>query len=441
MKHNPLTCCIILVLLPVSVFSADWTQWRGPSGEGISQTKSLPTQWSEEKNITWKTALPGRGWSSPVIEGDRIWVTAAHEIPASEEDRKKRIKSNTGGQPLIVLEKALFHAICIHRDTGKILHNVELFSVDDPQWIHRFNSYASPTPIIENGRVYCHFGTYGTACVDSSSGKVVWKNLEMHCMHENGPGGSPVIVGDVLFFHMDGSDKQYVAALNKKDGKLAWSTGRSGKLHSNPQLKKAYGTPLVMRRDNAVELVSAGANWVYGYDPVTGKEKWKVDYETLGFSNVARPVSGEGMLFLSTCFMRPEMLGIKLKGQPEIVWRYRKSVPNSPSPVYVDGLLFFVGDSGGLVTCLEASSGKLIWSERIASGKYWAAPLAAGGRIYFHSEEGVTTVVKAGREFEVIAESSIDGKLMASAAVAGDALFLRTDKALYRIENKATTSR
>ena len=440
MKRNLLPCSVILTLLSVCELSAEWNQWRGPSGAGISRAKALPTQWSEKKNVKWKTALPGRGWSSPVIEGDRIWVTVAHEFLASEEDSKKRLKGNTGSQPLTVLETARFHAICVDRDSGRILHDVELFSVNEPQWVHRYNSYASPTPIIDKGRVYCHFGTYGTACVDGSSGKVIWKNLDIHCMHENGPGGSPVIVGDVIFFHMDGSDKQYVTALNKNDGKLAWRTDRSGKLHSNPQLKKAYSTPLVTRRGEKAELISAGANWVYGYDPLTGDEKWKVDYERLGFSNVARPVTGNGMLFLSTCFMRAEMLGISLKGKPEIVWRYRKSVPSSPSPIFVDGLLFFVGDSGGLVTCLEAKSGKLVWSERIASGKYWAAPFVAAGRIYFHSEEGVTTVIRAGREFEVIAENSLDGKLMASAAVAGDVLFLRTDKALYSISNKASSS-
>ncbi len=235
MKRNSLPCSVILILLSANALPADWNQWRGPSGAGISQAKSLPTQWSEKKNIAWKTPLPGRGWSSPVIEGERIWVTAADETLATEEASKKRLKGNTGSQPLIVLEKARFHAICIDMDSGKILHNVELFSVREPQWVHRFNSYASPTPIIEKGRVYCHFGTYGTACVDSASGKVLWRNLDMHCMHENGPGGSPVIAGDIIFFHMDGSDQQYVAALNKKDGKLAWRTGRSGKLHSNPQ--------------------------------------------------------------------------------------------------------------------------------------------------------------------------------------------------------------
>lgn len=440
MKRNLLPCPVIFILSSLSVISADWTQWRGAAGDGVSDAKALPTQWSEKKNIKWKTVLPGRGWSSPVIEGEHIWVTTAHETLATEEASKKRLKSNTGSQPLTVLEQASFHAICIDRDSGRILHDVKLFSVDEPQWVHRYNSYASPTPVIEGGRVYCHFGTYGTACVDGSSGKVLWRNLDLDCMHENGPGGSPVLVGDILFFHMDGSDKQYVVALNKKDGKIAWKTDRSGKLHSNPQLKKAYSTPLVLPRGDASELISAGANWVYGYDPLTGDERWKVDYERLGFSNVARPVTGDGMLFLSTCFMRAEMLGISLKGKPEIVWRYRKSVPSSPSPIFVDGLLFFVGDSGGLVTCLEAKSGKLVWSERIASGKYWAAPFVAAGRIYFHSEEGVTTVIRSGRKFEVIAENTLDGKLMASAAVAGNVLFLRTDKALYSIGNKESAS-
>jgi outer membrane protein assembly factor BamB len=201
-------------------------------------------------------------------------------------------------------------------------------------------------------------------------------------------------------------------------------------MHQNPQLKKAYGTPLMAGKT----LLSPAANWLYGYDPASGEEQWKLSYETLGFSNVARPVLGDNdMVFLSTCFMRPQMLGVKLGEQPEVTWRYKKAVPNSPSPIYVDGLLYFVGDSGGLVTCLEAKSGEHVWSERIASGKYWAAPLYAGGLLYFHNEDGVTTVLKAGREFEVVAENELDGQLMASAAVEGDDLILRTDKALYRI--------
>jgi outer membrane protein assembly factor BamB len=364
-----------------------------------------------------------------VISGGQVWVTTAREVEASEEEAERRKQSNTGGQPLTVLEEATFYALCIDLSSGELLHEIELFKVEKPQWVHRFNSYASPSPVIESGRLYCHFGTFGTACVDTKTAKVLWTNQELNCMHENGPGGSPVLSGDRLIFHMDGSDVQYIAALDKATGKLAWKTGRSGEMHENPQLKKAYGTPLLV----GGEVLSPAANWLYAYDPKDGKENWKLSYETLGFSNVARPVVGDGMIFLSTCFMRPQMLGIRLGKEPEIVWRHEKAVPSSPSPLYVDGLLYFIGDSGGLASCVEAETGDVVWSERISSGKYWAAPLHAGGKIYFHSEEGVTTVIDAGPEFKVLAENTLDGKLMASAAVANDDLILRTDKALYRI--------
>ena len=414
----------------------DWPQWRGADGMGHATSTKLPVEWSEQNNVSWRTELPGRGWSSPVIADGKIWMTAAHEKLASEEDAEKRLKENTGGQPLTLLETARFHALCVDAESGELLHDIELFSVDEPQWVHRFNSYASPTPVVAGGKLFCHFGTFGTACVDAADGEVLWKKLDLHVMHENGPGSSPVAVGDLLAFNMDGSDEQFVVALKQSDGSVAWKTERSGKLNDNPQLKKAYGTPIVLQLDGGEQLVSPGANWIYGYDPATGEELWKVDYETLGFSNVARPVAGGGLLFNSTCFMRAEMQAIKLGPQPEVVWKYKKSVPKSPSPVLVGDLLYFVGDSGGLVTCLEAATGELVWSERIASGKYWSAPLAAAGKIYFHSEEGVTTVIEAGREFKVLAENELDGKHMASAAVSGDALFLRTDQALYRIEAK-----
>ncbi|MEE2808544.1 MAG: PQQ-binding-like beta-propeller repeat protein [Verrucomicrobiota bacterium] len=423
-----------LVLFQNHSLQADWPQWRGESGQGHVLGERVAIKWSEKENVIWKVKTPGRGWSSPVIESGKIWITAAHETLATEEETRERLKANTGSQPLTLLKEAKFHAICVEQETGKIIHDLELFSVSEPQWVHRFNSYASSTPVVEKGKVYCHFGTYGTACVDSQTGKVLWKNLELKCMHENGPGSSPVVIGDHLIFHMDGSDVQYVAALNKNNGSVAWKTFRTGKMHSNPQLKKGYSTPILVLRDGGEEIISPGANWLYSYDSLSGKEKWKVDYETLGFSNVARPVSGDGMVYVATCFMRSQMLGINIKSEPKIVWRYKKGVPNSPSPIYSKGLLYFVGDSGGLVTCLDGKSGKLVWSERIASGKYWAAPFIANGHIYFHNEDGVTTVIREGREFDVISRNVIAGKLMASAAVSDGAIFLRSDDALYKIQ-------
>lgn len=415
---------------------SNWPQWRGASGQGHSQYDNLAVSWNEKDNITWKVKTKGRGWSSPVIFDNQIWYTSAEEILASEDEAKERLKKNTGSQPLTLLKSSKFFVTCMDKNSGEVLHHIDLFSVDKPQWVHRFNSYASPTPVVEKGRIYCHFGTYGTACVDTESGKVIWKNLDLKCMHENGPGSCPVIYDDLIIFHMDGSDVQYVAALNKNDGSLAWKTSRSGEMNSNPQLKKGYSTPIVINRNGKSELISPGANWLYSYNPTNGVENWKVDYEILGFSNVARPVSSDDMIYVATCFMRSQMLGISSGEKPKIEWRYKKGVPNTPSPLYSDGLLYFVGDSGGLVTCLDSKNGELIWSERIASGKYWSAPFIANGKIYFHNEDGVTTVIREGKKFEILSENKLDGKLMSSAAISEGAIFIRSDKAIYKIEKK-----
>ena len=432
-----LSATLLLVSLQFAAPAADdWPQWRGPAGQGHSDATDLPTKWAAEKSVSWKTSIPGRGWSSPVIEGEQVWLTTAHEKLASEEDAKKRLKANTGGQPLTVLETVRLHAICLDRKTGRILHDIEVLRKKEPQWVHELNSYASPTPIIENGRRYCHFGSYGTACVDTASAKVLWRNQELHVMHENGPGSTPVLWKNRVIFHMDGSDRQYIAGLDAKTGKLAWRTDRSGEMNKNHQLKKAYGTPLVLEIDGKDHVVSPAADWLYGYDPATGKELWRLSYGVLGFSNVPRPVAGNGMIFLSTSFMRAQILAIRYgeSANPSIAWRHKRSVPKTSSPILVGKELYFVSDSGGVVSCLDALTGKVHWQERI-KGNHSSSPTYADGKLYFHSRKGVTTVIKPGKgKLEVLANNQLPGQHMSSLAIAGNALFLRTDKSLYRIE-------
>lgn len=426
------------IVLLLSIFTltaqADWKQWRGPTGQGHT-TANPPTTWSESENVKWRASVPGKGWSSPVIEGDQIWVTTAHERQATAAERAERLKSNTGGQPVVVLSLVRLHAVCFDKNTGKLLHDIEVLTKKDPQWAHKLNSYASPTPVIENGRLYCHFGAYGTACVDTRTARVIWRNQDLVVHHENGPGSTPVLWKDKLIFHMDGSDEQYIAALDAATGKLAWRTDRSGEMNANPQLKKSYGTPLILETNGKATLYSPAADWLYGYDPDTGKELWKLNYGMLGFSIVPRPVAGHGMLYMSTSFMRPQLLAVRIDkpGKPEIAWNYDKGVSNQPSPILVGDELYFVSDSGGLVTCLDAHTGKVHFRERIG-GNYSASPLHANGKIYFHSREGETSVLQAGKKFTVLAANKLDGGLMASAAVDGNALILRTDEALYRIE-------
>ncbi len=427
----------LLWLIQGSV-QADWPQWRGPTGQGHAQGK-LPTTWSEDKNIAWKTPIPGRGWSSPVIEGNRIWLTTAFETPADPDDAKERLKKNTGGQPLTLLAKVELHAIGLDRDSGELLHQIPLLEVEKPQWIHRQNSYASPTPIIEDGKLYAHFGAYGTACLDTESTKVLWTNQKLHVMHENGPGSCPVLWKDHLIAHMDGSDAQFVVAFEKATGKIAWKTARSGEMNKNPQLKKAYGTPLIAELGGGDQLLSNAADWLYAYDPATGDELWKMPYGRLGFSNVPRPLVGHGLIFIATGFMKSEMYAIRAdgRGEAEIAWSYRRNVPTAPSPILIGEHLYFVSDQGGLITCLNAKSGKLVWKERAGGAAYWASPLYGDGKLYFHAEEGLTLVLKPGDRFEKIAENRLDGRIMGSAAADDDSLFIRTEEALYRITEPA----
>lgn len=426
---------ILLALGLASNTQADWKQWRGPTGQGHANAK-LPTEWSETKNVMWRTPVPGKGWSSPVVEGNQIWMTTAFETPATKEEAAERLKSNTGGVPVNVLRSVSLHALCVDKNTGKLMHNVRVITKKEPQWVHKLNSYASPSPILEAGRLYCHFGSYGTACIDAKTSKVAWLNEKIWVNHENGPGSTPVLWKDLLIFHMDGSDQQFVVALDKKTGLEKWRTSRSGKMHANPQLKKSYGTPLIQEINGKPILFSPGSNWLYAYDPANGRELWKTEYGGLGFSLVPKPVTGHGMIFMSTGFMKAKLLAVRYEktAKPDIAWSYARSVSTQPSPLLVGDELYFITESGGLITCLNAHTGQPHWVERIG-GNYSASPTFSNGKIYFHSREGVTTILQAGKTFKVLAKNILEGQHMASAAVDGNALILRTDKALYRIED------
>ena len=426
--------------------AADWPQWRGADGQGVATAKNLPLTWSESENVAWKTPLPGKGWSSPVVVGNRIWLTAAIETPDTPENAQKRLKANTGNQPLNLAAQVEFIAVGLDRDSGKIVQQISLFIQKEPQWVHELNSYASPSPVIDRGLLYCHFGTFGTACVDLVTNKILWTNRDIPLMHENGPGSSPMIAGDLLVFHCDGSDKQFVVALDRLTGKVVWQTDRSGKMNENPQLKKAYGTPLLMTIKGEPQVISPGADWLYSYDPKTGKELWKLPYGILGFSIVPRPVTGHGMIYFSTSYMQSELLAVRVDGsdgqpEPHIVWRSKKGIPKIPSPLLVESELYLVSDEGGVVTCLDALTGEAVYRERI-DGKFCSSPIFADGKLFFCDREGVTTVVQPGREFKVLAKNHLDSGMMASPVAVDTALFLRTEKALYRIEagKKATAA-
>ena len=422
----------LLLLNSVSI-TGNWPEWRGPSAQGQANASGLPETWSETSNVAWKTPLPGRGHSTPVMWGDHIWLTTAIEKTATSEEAKRRLESNTGDQPLVVLSSVSLRAVCVDRNSGKILHDIELLNVKDPQWAHQLNSYASPTPVLEEGRLYAHFGSFGTVALDTKTQKVLWKNEELNVMHENGPGSTAVLHGDRLISHFDGSDQQFIAAFDKNTGKLAWKTSRSGEMDPRPQQKKAYGTPLIVTINGQPQVVSSAANNIYGYDPQTGQELWKIHYGELGFSMSTVPVADDQQIYFSTAFGKSAVIALKHAGvkTPEVAWRNNKNAPKMCSPVLHNDLLFYV-DDGGIVSCVDVKTGEAFYRERIG-GKFSASPIFADGKLYFSSREGVVTVIAASKEFKILSQNTLDGSLMASPIADGSALFLRTDKALYKI--------
>lgn len=432
---------LVVTLTALAAADVPWPQWRGPAGEGHAPAASdLPITWSETEHVAWKTPLPGRGWSSPVLDNELVWMTTAIEREASPVELARRAVEPSGGQARQVASHLSLRALAVDRETGRIVHDVEVLAVDDPQPIHALNSYASPSPVLAAGRLWCHFGDYGTACVDTATGKVLWNNRTLRLDHMNGPGSTPVLHDGLLIVTCDGCDVQEIAALDAATGDLAWKTPRSGPLRDNPDLKKAYGTPLVVRQGDRDVLVSTGADWLYGYDPKTGAELWRMSYGDLGFSVVPRPVTGHGLLFMSTSFNQPRLLAVRLAPDGSgaaIAWEEKKGAPSMPSPLVVGERLFMVNDKG-IATFLDARTGTTIATLRLG-GNFSSSPLVADGRIYVGNRDGDTFVIdpgeKAGAAPAILATNHLDGRIFATPAAVGDSLYLRTDTALYRLRN------
>jgi len=433
---------VSIFILATATFASDtWPDFRGADGQGHSDAKGLPVEWSDSKNVAWKSTIPGKGWSSPVISGDEIWMTTAVEAtkpdegtPPSSDDYKS---PKPGPGTLISAKPLSLRAVCVSLSSGKIIKNVEVFFIEKPGNIHTRNSYASPSPIIEKEKLFVHFGTYGTACVSTTESKVLWRNKELKLEHENGPGGSPALYKDKLLLCCDGMDLQYMAALNTETGQIAWKTPRSVPINKGPNMKKAYGTPLVVEIGGAAQVITPAADAVYSYDPESGKELWHLKYN--GFSNVARPVYDGKVLYISTGFMTPEVWAIKPEGGGEltadkVLWKEKIQAARQSSPLLSGTRLYMFSDSG-VVRCLEAASGKELWREKIASDGA-ASALWADGKVYFFDAVDSATVVADSDTYKLIAKNKLDDGFMASPAVAGKALIVRTKQSLYRIEEK-----
>jgi outer membrane protein assembly factor BamB len=406
---------LMLFALTAAVRAADaWPEFRGPTGQGLLEKGSLPTEWGAAKNVAWKQKIPGTGWSSPVVADGRVYLTTAVKAPGSKDHSLR--------------------ALCLDAKDGKILWDEEVFKEDAAKapGIHSKNSHASPTPIVHGDRLFVHFGHLGTACLDLK-GKVLWRQTGLTYDPVHGNGGSPILADDLLVFSIDGDDKQMIVALEQKTGDVRWKTDRK----TTAPKKFSFHTPLLIEVDGKKQIVSAGSNMVGGYDPRTGAEIWRVRYN--GYSVIPRPVYGHGLVFLSTSFDAPVLLAVRPDGKGDVTethvaWRERRNAPNTPSPLLVGDELYMVSDRG-VATCLDAKTGKQHWQERLGGG-FSASPLYADGKVYFQNESGVGYVVKAGKQYELLAKNELDERTLASYAAADGALFIRTEGHLYSIEAK-----
>ncbi len=423
-------------ILSTTATRADWPQFRGPGGQSHGEAEGLPLKWSETENVAWKTAVEGAAWSSPVVLGRQIWMTTALPTIATPEEAKKYLAGITASVPMpLVARSVTLKAVCIDRDTGRLLQSITLLEVDDPPQICRVNSFASPTPVIEPGRLYCDFGTMGTVCINTETGKPIWTR-HLPIKYDVGAGSSLTLYGDLLVVVRDGCDQQYVIALDKNTGEPVWKTDRPPIDTAHTPYKKSFSTPLLIDDGGKKQMVVLGAKWIVSYDPDSGKQLWCVNTGP-SFSNSSSPAFGHGLVFVSTAFGGSNLLAVKIDGQGDvtnthIAWSERRQVPKMSSPLLVGDELYTLSD-GGVATCFDARTGEIHWAERML-GACSSSPVLADGRIYFFAEDGKAAVVRPGKTFTLLAENQLDGRIKASAAISDGAIFVRTDTHLYRIE-------
>jgi outer membrane protein assembly factor BamB len=403
-----------LAIAAASPAANEWPQFRGPSGDGQTGATDLPLTWSEKENVRWKTALPGEGWSSPVIGDGRVWMTSS------------------------LNEGKSLRALCVDQQSGKLLHDVEVFRIESPEPIgSKVNTHASPTPVLDGGRLYVSYGTHGNACLDAVTAKVLWRNQQLRLFHDNnGAGSSPIVYSNLFIVHCDGVDVRFIAALKSETGEVAWGTRRSKVITAGGAANKSFSTPLMATVEGKPWLLSVAAYRVSAYEPATGREFWGVDLP--GNTIVPRPVVRDGVAFVCTGFPKPELWAIKLAGQgivseeTAVLWKYKKQVPQVVSPVIAGDRIYTVSDTG-IMTCLQTATGQELFAERLG-GSFSASPVVGDGRIYLPGTDGKTFVIAATGDFKVLATNSLPEGCRASPAVAGKAIYLRTLEHLYRIE-------
>ncbi len=408
---------LLFVFVSCQNVQQNWTHFRGSNMDGHANVETAPLHWSDTENVVWKVPVKGLGWSSPVVYDDRVWVTSA------EKDGHE------------------FYLFCFDLETGKLLNEQTIFTAEDPQRIHGTNSYATPTPCVDEGHVYVHYGSFGTACVDTKNFEVIWKRDDMPCDHMQGPASSPILYKDKLIVHLEGTVDPYVIALDKKTGETIWKSVRPKEIYDTlePVYRKSYQTPIVITVNNRDLLISNSAYMCFAHDVTTGEVVWSFKY---GYdSTVSQPLFYNGLVFVNSGWIFLDgvpyftrQYAIDPTGEGDVtethqVWMYEDEVPQIPTPVIVDGKMYMVHDRG-MVTCLDAMTGEVIWKEKLR-GNFNSSPIYAGGNIYFINVKGFCTIIKPGDSFQKVAENDIGETVKAVPVFVGNKMLLRSQNHLF----------
>jgi outer membrane protein assembly factor BamB len=432
-----LTMVLIVAIDAVLAQNSNWAQWRGNEGSGISAETNLPTEWSDSKNIKWKTEITGRGHSSPIVWGNRVFLTTSIEgpvVPGAEAVRHVHKGQEYKHPDSVGADHAYtMKLLCLDVESGKLLWQKTVYEGRVYDNRHRKNTYASATPVTDGKYVYFSFEAEGLYCYDFN-GKQIWKTTPGKIAKGGmGPGTSPVLYENLVILQCDQEygEGSFIAAINKTNGKEVWRVAR---IH-----RRSWATPLLVKTAERTELVTSGAESVISYDPATGKELWRAPGV---ISNpIPSPVTGQGMVFVSAGSQDKRAYAIKLGANgdltntPNVVWSYDKGTAYTPSPILYGEYLYLMTDAG-LITCIEPKTGKVIYQARLpVPAKFTASPVAFEGKIMIVSEDGDSFIIKAGQKPDVLYVNSLGEPIYASPAISNGKIFLRGEKNLYCIMN------
>lgn len=420
---------------------SNWPQWRGPDSQGVSPEKNLPTEWSETKNVVWKTPIPGRGFSQPIIWGKRVFLTTAIETgqaPAEHKPPKHMVGEREFTHPewYGVDKLHTFKVLCLDRDSGKLLWEQTSYEGPVYDYRHKRGAYAAPTPVTDGRYLITYFGSEGLYCYDLD-GKLIWKkHLGGIGTMGMGVGTSPVLYQDLVILVCDqefDAKDSFLVALDKKTGKEIWKVKRP--------VQASWATPVIVKTADRTELITSGNEFLISYDPATGKEYWRAT--GLKSHAIATPVVNQGLVVLSSGYPQKAVVAVRpggsgvIDGTDRIAWRYNKGTAYVPSPISYGDYIYLMSDAG-ILTCLNAKTGEVVYEGGrvpVATKFYGASPVAFDGKILLTSDDGETFVIKAGPQHAVLGTNSVGEPVRTSIAIADGKLFIRGEKHLYCIGN------